>query len=62
MITLSADMKRVVDEQRRIRVIVVIRVDHARPLISPGYDTEKSESSMQERWMRYYTGEVTTPD
>jgi len=32
-------------------------VDEARPLISPGYDTEKDEHSMRERWTQYYLGE-----
>jgi predicted pyridoxine 5'-phosphate oxidase superfamily flavin-nucleotide-binding protein len=44
------------DAPRRIRAIVVIRVDEAKPLISPGYDIETDESSMRERWTRYYLG------
>jgi hypothetical protein len=45
------------DAPRRIQTVVVIRVDEARPLVSPGYDTEKDENSMRERWTRYYLGD-----
>ena len=45
------------DAPRRIRTVVVIRVDEARPLISPGYDSETDESKMRERWTRYYLGD-----
>jgi len=45
------------DAPRRIGTVVVIHVDEARPLISPGYDTEKDEHSMRERWTQYYLGE-----
>jgi len=44
------------DAPRRIQTIVVIRVEEARPLISPGYDSETDESSMRERWTKYYLG------
>jgi predicted pyridoxine 5'-phosphate oxidase superfamily flavin-nucleotide-binding protein len=49
------------DAPRRIRAIVVVRVDQARPLISPGYDRETDESSMRERWTRYYLGGDDAP-
>ena len=42
------------DAPRRIRTIIVIRVDDARPLISPGYDRGTDETAMRERWTRYY--------
>ncbi len=45
------------DAPKRIRTIVVVRVDQARPLISPGYDIDTDESSMRERWTRYYLGD-----
>jgi predicted pyridoxine 5'-phosphate oxidase superfamily flavin-nucleotide-binding protein len=48
------------DAPRRIRTIVLVRVDQARPLISPGYDTETDESAMRERWTRYYLGDDPT--
>ena len=45
------------DAPRRVRSIVVVRVDHARPLVSPGYDRETDESAMRDRWTRYYLGD-----
>src|SRR6185436_10667644 len=42
------------DAPRRIRAIVVARIDRARPLISPGYDRDPDESAMRVRWTRYY--------
>jgi predicted pyridoxine 5'-phosphate oxidase superfamily flavin-nucleotide-binding protein len=48
------------DAPRRIRTIVVVRVDQARPLISPGYDTETDEEAMRERWTRYYLGDESS--
>jgi uncharacterized protein len=45
------------DAPRRIRAIVVARIDQARPLISPGYDGGTDEASMRARWMRYYFGD-----
>ena len=45
-----------VDAPRRIRAIVVVRVDRARPLISPGYDRGTDEASMRAHWTRYYLG------
>jgi uncharacterized protein len=47
------------DAPRRIRTIVIVRVDQARPLISPGYDREPDEDSMRARWTRYYLGDET---
>ena len=48
------------DAPRRIRTIVVVRVDQARPVISPGYDHETSEAAMRARWTRYYVGNQET--
>ena len=45
------------DAPRRIRAIVVVRVDQVRPLISPGYDVQADETSMRDYWLKYYTGE-----
>ena len=45
------------DAPKRIRAVVVVRVEQSRPVISPGYDRETSESAMRERWTRYYLGE-----
>jgi len=48
------------DAPRRIRTIVVVRVDQARPLISARYATETDEESMRERWTRYYLGDESS--
>jgi len=45
------------DAPRRIRAIVVVRVDQVRPLISPGYDRDTSEASMRARWVPHYLGD-----
>jgi uncharacterized protein len=43
-----------------IRAIVTVRVDQARPLISPGYDdTYPDEASARAYWLKYYVGEHT---
>ena len=44
------------DAPRRIRAIVVVRVEQARPLISPGYDGNTDEASMRARWTQHYLG------
>jgi hypothetical protein len=45
------------DAPRRIRAIVVVRVEQTRPLISPGYDRDPDEASMRARWLRHYVGD-----
>ena len=45
------------DAPRRIRAVVVMRVDQARPLISPGYDRDADEAAMRARWVRHYLGD-----
>ncbi len=45
------------DAPGRIRAIVIVRVDQARPLISPGYD-HADEASMRAYWLKYYVGET----
>ncbi len=47
----------VFDAPRRIKAIVVVRIDHARPLISPGYDRDTDEASVRAHWVRYYLGD-----
>ena len=42
------------DAPKRIRAIVTMRVDQAKPLISPGYDRETDEATVREHWVRYY--------
>ena len=46
------------DAPRYIRTIVVVHVERARPLISPGYASDTDESEMRERWTRYYLGDA----
>jgi uncharacterized protein len=42
------------DAPRRIRAVVVIRVDRARPVISPAYDRMTDEAEVRARWVRHY--------
>lgn len=42
------------DAPRRIRVIVVIRVERATPLLSPGYDHQTDEAAVRKQWTAYY--------
>ena len=42
------------DAPKRIRAIVTMRVDQAKPLISPGYDRETDEATVRAHWVRYY--------
>ena len=44
------------DAPRRIRAIVIIRVDQARPLVSPGYDHVADEASVRAYWRKHYLG------
>jgi len=46
------------DAPGRIRAIVIVRVDQARPLISPGYDLIADEQSMRAYWFKYYVGDT----
>ena len=47
------------DAPGRIRAIVIVRVDRARPLISPGYeDVYPDEASARAYWLNYYVGET----
>jgi hypothetical protein len=46
-----------VDAPRRIRAVVIVQVDQARPLISPGYDLLADEASMRAYWLNHYVGE-----
>lgn len=48
----------VFDAPGRIRAIVIIQVDHARPLISPGYDHVPDEAAARAYWLKYYVGET----
>jgi predicted pyridoxine 5'-phosphate oxidase superfamily flavin-nucleotide-binding protein len=45
------------DAPRRIRAVVIVRVNQARPLISPGYAEGAEEGSMRAYWVKYYTND-----
>jgi predicted pyridoxine 5'-phosphate oxidase superfamily flavin-nucleotide-binding protein len=49
------------DAPKRIRAIVIIRVDQARPLISPGYDHVPDEATARAHWLKYYVGSTGAP-
>ncbi len=44
----------VTDAQRRIKSIVLVKVEHASALISPAYDLGKTEEEITESWRNYY--------
>lgn len=46
--------KGIFDAPRRIRAIVLVKVEQVRPLISPGYDRDVSEEQVRRQWERYY--------
>jgi uncharacterized protein len=41
---------------RRIRAVVLVTIERALPLISPGYEFGASEAEMRARWQAYYEG------
>ena len=47
--------KRVRDARKRIKTIVMVRIERVAPLISPAYDYEK-EDLLTKKWLRYYVG------
>ena len=44
----------VIDPERRIRSVVLVRVERAEPLISPVYDLGLSEGDVRTSWKRYW--------
>lgn len=42
------------DPERRIRSIILVKVERALPLISPGYDTGVTEAEVIGRYQKYY--------
>jgi hypothetical protein len=44
----------VFDAPRRIRAVVLVRIEQARPLISPGYDRDVTEAQVRAQWEAYY--------
>ena len=47
---------RLADLPRRVSAVVLMKVESARPLISPGYDGGKAEQDMIGEWQAYYSG------
>ena len=45
---------RVERADERIRAVVLVKVDLALPITSPGYDLGVTEDEMREKWRRYY--------
>lgn len=39
----------------RVKTVVLVRVEHAAPLISPAYDGGVSEEAVEERWERHFS-------
>jgi predicted pyridoxine 5'-phosphate oxidase superfamily flavin-nucleotide-binding protein len=44
----------VFDAPKRIQAIVLVKVERALPLISPGYDRDVTEAQVRAQWERYY--------
>jgi predicted pyridoxine 5'-phosphate oxidase superfamily flavin-nucleotide-binding protein len=42
------------DGHRRVQAIVLVKVERALPLISPAYDTGRSEEEVRAEWERYW--------
>lgn len=40
----------------QLRHVVLIAVERALPVVSPGYDGGASEDEIRTRWRRYYAG------
>lgn len=52
----SSGPRAVHDAGERIRHIVVIEVERARPLVSPAYEDGDAEEDISARWERYFRG------
>ena len=48
----------VVRVEERIHAVVLLRVERARPLVSPAYDTGATEDALRRHWLDYYSGRV----
>lgn len=42
------------DADRRVRAVVLVRIERALPLISPAYDNETTEAEVVTEWERYW--------
>lgn len=43
--------------RQRIRAVVLVTVERARPLLSPAYDLGRSEDAVRHQWERYYASQ-----
>lgn len=46
------------DAPTRVRAIIVVRVEEARALVSPGYERNPDEDVMRAYWRKYYNDEA----
>ena len=51
----------VVRVRERVRAAALLRVDRARPVISPAYDTGAREEELRRHWLDYYGGRRAEP-
>jgi predicted pyridoxine 5'-phosphate oxidase superfamily flavin-nucleotide-binding protein len=51
---LSFYSKGITDARKRVKSIVLVKVEYASALISPAYDLGMSEEEITERWEKYY--------
>ena len=45
------------DAPKKIQSIVIVKVEQARPLVSPAYDYGADEEAMRAQWTSYYLGD-----
>ena len=45
------------DAPKKIQTIIIITIEHARPLVSPAYDYGAEEDAMRAQWTSYYLGD-----
>jgi predicted pyridoxine 5'-phosphate oxidase superfamily flavin-nucleotide-binding protein len=50
----DGDDTRVADARRRIKSVVLVKVERALPLMSPAYDLGRSEQSVRQQWEAYW--------
>jgi uncharacterized protein len=54
MFNAEVEDDRLRDAEKRVKAFVLVRVDRALPLVSPGYDDGTTEEEMVEQWERYW--------
>ena len=50
----SYEQQGLFDAPLRIHCIVIVKVERARPLVSPGYERRVTEKQVREQWSAYY--------